>query len=460
MDDRKSLSRRDVASHLHPFTNLKLHEERGPFIIERGKGVFVYDTEGREYLEGVAALWCASLGFSEQRLIDAATRQLNTLPYYHVFNHRSHPPAIALADKLLSISPVPMGKVFFASSGSEANDTAMKFVWYYNNALGRPQKKKIISRRKGYHGTTIGAGSLSGHPHVHFNFDLPIPQVLHTDYPGYYRYGQAGESEDQFSQRMADNLEALILKEGPETIGAFIAEPVMGVAGVIIPPPGYHSRVQAILKKHDILFIADEVVTGFGRTGNMWGCQTMDLTPDMIVCAKGLSGAYMPISALMITDRIYEVLKSQADKVSSFGHGFTSTAHPVAAAVALEAVKIVEEDRLVDHVRALAPHLEKALGTLADHPLVGNVRSIGLMGGVELVRNKATREQFPENLKVGMIVYDMTIRRGVILRAMGDTIVFSPPLIIQKEHIDRMVAALREALDEALGVLKRAGVAG
>lgn len=338
MNDRpNSLHALDKQSLVHPYTNLAVHQETGPHVITGGDGIYVVDDEGKRYIEGLAGLFCAGLGFSEQRLVEAATRQLKTMPFYHSFAHKSTEPGIRLAEKLLSITPVPMSKVFFAGSGPEANDTAIKLIWYYNNALGRPEKKKIISRRKAYHGVTVATASLTGLPFNHRDFDLPIANILHTDCPHYWRFAETGETEEDFATRMANNLEAIILEKGPETIAAFFAEPVMVSGGVITPPKTYFEKVQAVLRKYDILLIADEVICGFGRTGNMFGSETYGLKPDMISCAKQLSAAYMPISALMINEKIADALVDQSRKIGTFSHGFTYGGHPVAAAVALEA---------------------------------------------------------------------------------------------------------------------------
>src|ERR1700694_432771 len=290
-------ARRDIATSIHPYTNLKLHETEGPMVITEGDGVFVRDENGKSYLEGLAGLWCASLGFSERRLAEAAYRQMLKLPYYHTFAHKAHDIGIELAEKLLSIAPVPMSKVFFVNSGSEANDTVVKLVWYYNNALGRPSKKKILSRAKAYHGVTVASASLTGLPNNHRDFDLPIANILHVDCPHFYRFGQPGESEETFASSMADSLEKRIVSEGPETVAAMIGEPIMGAGGVILPPATYWEKVQAVLKKYDIMLIADEVICGFGRTGNMWGSQTYELKPDMMSCAKALAAAMQPVSA-------------------------------------------------------------------------------------------------------------------------------------------------------------------
>src|SRR5277367_6449499 len=331
-----SAASRDIATTIHPYTNLKVHETEGPLVITGGDGVFVRAEDGKKYLEGLAGLWCASLGFSERRLAEAAYRQMLKLPFYHTFAHKANDVGIELAEKLMSIAPVPMSKVFFVNSGSEANDTVVKLVWYYNNALGRPKKKKILARNKGYHGVTVASASLTGLPNNHRDFDLPIANILHIDCPHYYRYQEAGETEEQFASRLADNLEKLILTEGPDTIAAMIAEPVMGAGGVLVPPKTYFEKIQKVLKKYDILLIADEVICGFGRTGNMFGTETFGLKPDMMVVAKALSSAYLPISGVLMTDKIYQALVAESEKIGTFGHGYTYSAHPVPAAVALE----------------------------------------------------------------------------------------------------------------------------
>src|ERR1700743_337833 len=292
-----SIEARDVANVLHPYTNAVVHERAGPLVIERGDGIYVIDNAGNRYIEGMGGLFCASLGFSEQRLVDAAHRQMKKLPFYHSFGGKSHDTAVELAERLIKLAPVPMSKVFFANSGSEANDTAIKMIWYYHNSIGKPAKKKIISRMRGYHGVTIASASLTGLPNNHRDFDLPIDRILHTDCPHYYRYGLTGESEEQFATRCAESLERLILQEGADTIAAFFAEPVMASGGVIVPPATYMEKIQAILKRYDILLVADEVICGFGRTGDMFGSQTYGMRPDMIVMAKQLSAGYLPISA-------------------------------------------------------------------------------------------------------------------------------------------------------------------
>ena len=450
-----STAARDLAYCLHPTTNLKQHLEKGPLVISHGDGVRVFDIDGRSYIEGFAGLWCASLGFSEERVIAAVAAQMKRLPFYHGMFGRSHEPSIDLAEKLVALAPVPMSKVFFANSGSEANDTAMKLVWYYNNAIGRPEKKKIISRLGGYHGVTIGAGSLTGLPNFHRDFDLPIPNILHTDCPHYYRFGAEGETEEDFAQRCADNLEKLILAEGPETVAAFIVEPVMGTGGVIVPPAGYFEKAQKVLKTYDVLLIADEVICGFGRTGNMWGSDTFALKPDILTTAKALSAAYMPISAVMISDPIFQSLVEQSAKIGVFGHGFTYSGHPVAAAAALETIKIYEERNIIKHVRKVSQHFQRALRQFAEHPLVGEVRGIGLMAAVELVSDKATKEQFPPELGVGALVAEKGLQHGVMFRvAAGDALLFSPPLIITEEEVDLLFDGFGKALDDTYAKIK------
>ncbi|MBM3533148.1 MAG: aspartate aminotransferase family protein [Alphaproteobacteria bacterium] len=445
-----SAAARDIAYHIHPYTNLKAHETDGPLIIASGNGVRVKDDAGNEYIEGMAGLWCASLGFSEKRLADAAYRQLTTLPYYHAFAHKSHDPAIDLAERLIQMAPVPMSKVFFQSSGSEANDSVVKLVWYYNNALERPKKKKVIARLRGYHGVTVASASLTGLPNNHRDFDLPLPQILHTECPHYYRYGKPGESEEQFATRMAESLEALILREGPETCAAFIAEPVMGGGGVIVPPKGYFQKIQAVLDKYDMLFIADEVICGFGRTGNMWGCQTLGIRPNMMSMAKALTSAYMPLSAVMVDEKIYQVLVRQSEKIGVFGHGYTYSGHPVAAAVAVETLKIYEERKIIEHVRRVGPRMQAGLRKFADHPLVGEVRGLGLVAAVELVKNKETKEAFDPKSGVGLYLYKRAQANGLIVRNLIDSIAFTPPLIITEDEVDEMLSRFKRALDETM----------
>lgn len=448
----------DIGSHLHPYTNLSLHEQMGPMVITRGDGVYVWDDRGRRYIEGLGGLFCASLGFSNRRLADAADRQMRQLPFYHAFGHKASEPSVRLAERLLAMAPVPMSKVFFANSGSEANDTAMKIAWYVNNALGRPRKKKIISRQRAYHGVTIASGSLTGLPNNHREFDLPIPGVLHTLCPHHWRNALPGESEEAFATRCAEALDQLIVSEGPDTVAAFFAEPIQASGGVIVPPPGYFEKIQRVLRRHDVLFVVDEVICGFGRTGNMFGTQTFDLRPDMISMAKQLSSGYLPISALMVSEPVYAAMVEQSRRIGTFGHGFTYSGHPVCAAVALETLNIYDDERIVDHVRAIAPQFQQRLADLAAHPIVGEARGMGLIGAVELVADKATKAPFPPSAGIAAQAGSYALNHGVITRALGDTVNLCPPLIITPPQIDALFDGIHACLDDAHAHAGRLGL--
>jgi 4-aminobutyrate--pyruvate transaminase len=453
-------ARRDQSFHLHPATNLRTVQTEGPLVITRGVGVYVYDDEGRRYLEGMAGLWCASLGFSERRLADAAYRQMCELPFYHSFSGKVPAISTELAERLIHMAPPGMGKVLFANSGSEANDTAIKLAWYINNALGRPQKKKIISRQRAYHGVTVATASLTGLAFAHEDFDLPIARVLHTDCPHYYRGAQPGESEEAFAARLAGNLEQLVLREGPDTVAAFFAEPVMGAGGVIVPPQTYFERIQPILKKYEILFVADEVICGFGRTGNMFGAHTFNLRPDIITVAKALSAGYLPISGTLVSNALYDILVTQSDKLGIFGHGYTYSSHPVPAAVALETLKIYEERDIVGMVRRVGPRLQAGIRSFGAHPLIGDARGLGLIGAVELVRDKATKQSFDPKAGVAAYLVRRAQHHGAILRNMpGDIVAFSPPLIISEAEIDEMMSCFGKALDDTWAMVREKGLA-
>ena len=440
---------RDIANVLHPYTNLKKHEETGPLVIARGEGVWVYDNAGNGYIEGLAGLWSTSLGFGEERLVEAAARQMRELPYYHGFASKSHLPMIDLAERLKELAPLPMSRVFFANSGSEATDTVVKLVWYYNNALGRPEKKKIISRMRAYHGVTVASASMTGLPYNHRDFDLPIKNIIHADCPHFYRFGKADESEEEFATRMAANLEKLILDEGPDTIAAMIGEPIMGAGGVIVPPATYWQKIQAVLEKYDVLLIADEVICGFCRTGNMFGSETFGLKPNMMTVAKALSSSYLPISAVMIDEKVYSVVRDNSGKIGTFGHGYTYSGHPVPAAVALETLKIYEERDILGHVRSMSPRLQDGLRSFAGHSLVGEVRGTGLIGAIELVKDKATRENFDAAHAVGPYCMARAQHHGLLVRALpGDALAFCPPLVVKEEEIDMIVERFGKALDD------------
>ncbi len=443
-----SLAQRDIETLVHPYTNLALHREKGPLIIERGEGIYVWDKDGKQYIEGLAGLWCTALGFGEKALVEAAIEQLNKLPYYHLFGDKSQVPAIQLGERLKAMAPMPVSKVFFVNSGSEANDTQIKLIWYYNNAVGRPEKKKIISRIKAYHGVTIAAGSLTGLPFAHQDFDLPLPGILHADCPHHYRFAEPGETEEEFATRLAQNLEELIIREGPDTVAAFIAEPVMGAGGVIIPPRTYFKKIQAVLKKYDIIFIDDEVICGFGRTGNTFGCETFGFTPDTMSVAKSLSSAYLPVGAVLIPDYIYEAMLEESRKLGTFGHGFTYSGHPTCTAVALKNLEIMEERQIFEHVREVMPRFQERLSAMGDHPLVGEARGIGLIGGCELVADKGSKRSFDPKQGVGPHCAARAQEHGLILRSLGDTIAFCPPLIITENEIDELFDRFSRALED------------
>ena len=455
-----SVGARAVENIMHGYSNLAALEKTPPVVISGGRGVHVIDEDGKEYIEGAAGMWCASFGFNENELVEAAIRQFRKLPYYHSLIDKTTEPMTELAERLTAMAPGPMAKVFFANSGSEANDTAVKMIYYYNNAIARPEKKKIISRLFGFHGVTLAAASITGIPAMHVGFDLPLPNFKHTDFPHYYRYGQDGESEEQFATRMAESLEALILEEGPETVAAFVAEPVMGGGGCVTPPKTYFEKIQAVLNKYDILMMADEVITGFGRTGAMFGCETYNIKPDIMTLAKGLSGAYQPISAIMVTQDIYEVLRDESNKIGFFAHAFTTTGHPVAVAVANRAQQLMQERDIVGHVKRVSPALQDGLRAFSDHPLVGHVRGVGLMAALELVADKKTKRSFDPAFKVKEFLRLRAQEHGLIIRSAlsGDSVSFSPPLIISKDEIGEMMQRFSQALDDTTRWIEENGL--
>lgn len=443
-----NLQTRDLDSVLHPYSPLHKLREIGPTIMASGKGVFITDTQGNEYIEGMAGLWCTGLGFGNEELIEAATEQLRSLPYYHQFSGRGTEPAIELAEMLKEIAPVPMGKVFYTSSGSEANDTQVKLVWYYYNALGRPKKKKIISRVKAYHGVTMMAASLTGLPYNHMDFDLPFDGILHTDCPHHYRFSEEGESEAEFVSRLATSLSDMIEREGGDTIAAMITEPVMGAGGVIVPPAGYFEAIQPILKEHDILLIDDEVINGFGRTGEWFGATSHGMVPDTISVAKQMTSAYAPLGAVMIPDFMMDALESQSEKIGVFGHGYTYGGHPLCCAVGAKTIEIYQRMDICGRVRAITPLFEKRLAKLTDHPLVGEVRNSGLMGAVELVADKSTKRSFNPKQGIGAQCAVFCQQHGVILRPIGDSIALCPPMIISEDEINELFDRLEKAIDD------------
>lgn len=443
-----SLAEKDVQHQLHPYTDARMHEELGPLIIERGEGIYVYDDQGKQYIEAMSGLWSAALGFNNERLIKAAEQQLRTLPFYHLFSHKAHAPSIELADKLIEMAPVPMSKVFFTNSGSEANDTVVKLIWYRNNAIGKPAKKKFISRLNGYHGITIVSASLTGLPANQRGFDVPLPGFFHVGVPHHYRHALPGETEEQFADRLAAELESLILREGPETVAAFYGEPLMGAGGVIVPPRTYWEKIQAVCRKYDVLVVADEVICGFGRTGNLFGSQTFGIKPDVMVLSKQLSSSYQPISAILINDALYQGIADQSHSLGTLGHGFTASGHPVAAAVALENVKIIEEQNLVEHAAAMGAILHEGLNQFADHPRVGEIRGRGLIAAVELVADRELKTPFEVTGKLGRFLAGRAQAHGMITRNMGDAIAFCPPLISSEAEIRLIVERFARSLDE------------
>jgi 4-aminobutyrate--pyruvate transaminase len=447
---------RDIAHVLHPYTHLAKHQETGPLILTRGQGIRVFDDAGKEYIEGLAGLWCASLGFNETELVDAAIKQMRELPYYHGFGSKSTLPSIDLAEKLKAMAPANFSKVLFVNSGSEANDTQIKLAWYYNNARGKTKKKKFISRVRAYHGITIAASSLTGLPANHRDFDVPLPGFLHTDCPHYYHFSEPGETEEEFATRLAKNLEEMIIREDPETIAAFIAEPVMGAGGVIVPPKTYFEKVQAVLAKYDIMFIVDEVICGFGRTGNAWGSQTFGIQPQALSCAKQLSSAYLPIAAVMIGEEQFQAMVDESKKIGVFGHGFTYSGHPVSAAVALRTLQLYEERKTFEHAKTVGARFQSRLKRLADHPRVGEARGVGLIGAVEIVADKKARANFDPKQAVGPYAAARAQEHGLLTRAMmNDSLGLCPPLIITESEVDEMFDRLEKALDETEAWVKK-----
>ncbi len=448
MTRSNSTAARDIAHHLHPYTNAARHADVGPIVIDRGEGIYVYDDQGNRYIEGLAGLWSVGVGFGEKRLVEAATRQLEQLPFYHTFAHKSNLPAIELAEKLAEMTPEGLNHAFFTNSGSEANDTIVKMVWYYNNALGRPEKKKFLARNGGYHGVTVASASLTGLVNNHRDFDLPAIPVRHLTCPHFYRYGLPGESEAEFVARLATELEDVIREEGAETIAAFIGEPLMSAGGVIPAPEGYWDRVQEICRKNDILVVADEVITGFGRLGTPFGSTYYGIKPDLMTLSKQITSSYQPLAAVMISDEVFKVIAENSGKIGTFGHGYTASGHPVATAVGLENLKIIEERGLVENAAKVGAVLQKRLRALADHPLVGEVRGVGLIAAVELVANKETKEKFPEPGKVGGYFFARAHHHGLIVRNILDSLAFCPPLIITEEQVHEMVTAFEATLKD------------
>jgi 4-aminobutyrate---pyruvate transaminase len=451
-----NLAVRDIETLVHPYTNLAAFRETGPLVIERGRGSLVYDNRGKAYIEGMAGLWCTALGYGNEELAETAAAQMRKLSFGHLFTGKSHDPAIELAERLKEIAPVPISKIFFCASGSEANDSQIKLVWYMNNALGRPRKKKIVSRLKAYHGVTIASASLTGLPNNHADFDLPLAGFLHTACPHHYRFAAEGESEAAFASRLALELDELIEREGPDTVAAFIAEPVMGAGGVIVPPESYFEKIAAVCAKHDVYMIADEVICGFGRLGTMFGSQALGFRPHGVSVAKALSSGYVPIAAVMVPEILYEALLTESRKIGTFGHGFTYSGHPVAAAVALKTLEIYARDRIVEQAAAKGPQFQARLRKLGEHPLVGEARGIGVIGGIEIVADKRTRRPFEPTCGLGARCVRFAEDNGLIVRSIaGDVVSICPPLVITPQEIDDLFDRLGRALDQTLDWAKR-----
>ncbi len=454
-----SLEELDKECILHPVTSIADHLAKGPLIVNEGSGVRVSDTKGRRYIDGAAGLWCVNVGYGRKKLAQAAFDEMEKLGFHHTFGSNSNPPQIKLAEKLLRLlheeaGATQMSKVFFGCSGSDANDTQFKLVRYYNNLRGKPQKKKIISRIGGYHGVSAAAGSLTGIPMYHKAFDLPLDGVLHTTCPHYYREGRPGETEEAFAERMANELEALIQREGPETCAAFIAEPVMGTGGVIVPPKGYFEHIQKVLDKHDMLFIVDEVITGFGRLGSWFGTGFYKLKPDLMSFAKGITSAYFPVSAVTVGERVWNVLAAASPEVGAFAHGFTYSGHPVGGAVGLANLEIFEEEDLVGNAARVGPYFKKALiDRLGKHPHIGDIRGEGLMYALEFVEDRGTKKPFDMNPRVHRKVAAAALEHGVMVRAVPflDACAFSPPLTFTRADADETVDRFAKAVESVLG---------
>ena len=439
---------RDIETVIHPYTNLARHREVGPLILNEGRGIYLYDDKGKRYLEGLAGLWCTALGYGNQEIAEAGAEALRKVSFTHAFGGKSHDGVIELSEKLKELAPCPASKILFGTSGSEGNDMQMKLTWYMNNARGKPEKKKIISRVRAYHGVTIASASLTGLPWVHNDFDLPIRNVVHTSCPHFYRFGKDGETEEQFASRMAQDLEDLILREGPETCAAFIAEPVMGAGGVIMPPKGYFEKIHPILEKYDIRFIADEVICGFGRTGKWFGSTTMGMKPHSITMAKAITSAYFPMSAITIEEDLYQAMLDESRKLGTFGHGYTYTAHPVGCAIALKTIEIYERDKIMEHVAKMSPVFQMRLNKLADHPMVGEARGVGLIGAIELVADKVTKRSFDPKKMAGATAVNKLQDLGLIVRNIQDSVAFCPPLVITTDEIHEMFDMVEKGLDQ------------
>lgn len=450
------LAQRDIAAHLHSQTNPAQFEASGPLVVTRGEGAYVTDAQGKRYLDAMAGLWCASLGFTNPRVAAAATKQYAELGFYHTFFNRTLPRATELAEKLVALAGMIGGKAYFATSGSEANETMVKLAWLYHSTRGKPMKRKIIARDRSFHGSTIAAASMCGLDFMHREFGLPLPGFLHTPAPYFYRTAQSGEDEAAFVARLVHELEALILGEGPDTIAAFIAEPIQAGGGIIAPPASYFPEVQKLLRRYDILALADEIVCGLGRTGSWFGKDTTSFAPDMMALAKGLSAGHFPISAVVMSGPVYDAVKAFNAAGGNFGHGFTNSGHPVGVAVALEVIRIYEEMDVVSHVWKMGARLVGHFHELAsEFDIIGDIRGEGLMLGIELVADRETRAPFDPALRVGITFDRLAYDNGLIGRCMGDTLGYAPPLIVGDAEVDEIADKTRKTLRQLMTHLGR-----
>lgn len=446
-----------MTAMIYPTTNPAAAEQ---MVVVRGEGPYIYDDAGNQYLEGMAGLWCTALGYGNEEVIEAATRQMRDLSFSHMFGGKTHPAAMELADKLAAMVPIDDARVFLGNSGSDANDTLLKLVRYYAEATGQPQRVKVIAREKGYHGVTMASAALTGLPPNHAHFQLPFDAlgVLRTGAPYYYRCAEPGETEAEFVARRARELEALIIEEGPDTIAAMIAEPVNGAGGVIVPPEGYFEAIQAVLDRYGIALWDDEVICGFGRLGTDFGATKMNMQPKMMACAKALSSAYIPVSAAIVSGDIADAIAGPATEMGVFGHGYTYSGHPVGCAVAAKVIDIYQRDRIFEHAARIGDYLQQQLAGFADHPLVGEVAGVGMLGALELVANKADKTPFP-GMAVGAFCTKSAERTGLIIRPLGgNRIAVCPPLIITEAHVDELISKLDTALAATLDHVTREGM--
>ncbi|MCC8969152.1 aminotransferase [Bradyrhizobium brasilense] len=458
MIDIKTVAEKDRTSVLHPFTQLKEFANGkigDPTIVTRGQGIHIQDAEGHSYIDGFAGLYCVNVGYGRAEVAEAIARQAYNLAYYHTYAAHTTEELATLSDRLVRMAPGKPSKVFFGMSGSDANETQAKLVWYYNNLRGQPKKKKIISRERGYHGCSVISGSMTGMSFYHDHMDLPFPGILHTGTPHHYWGAEPGETEEAFSRRRAAELEELIVREGPETIGAFIGEPVLGTGGITPPPAGYWREIQAVLKRYDVLLIADEVICGFGRTGADFGSTLYEIEPDLVTVAKGLTSGYVPLSGAIVGEKVYAVMEDAADRIGAFSHGYTYSGHPIAAAAANAVIDIFEKERLSDRARTVGAHFHKRLRErFAQLEIVAEVRGVGLLGAVEFVADRQAKRRFDPQLKVGARIAKAARDRRLIVRAMphGDILGFAPPLVVSEGEIDEIVdlayRATKQVMDE------------